>query len=105
MEYHKFVKMLDKYVEKEWFRDDLTLTREHREKDPCFYCGRTTKLSWDHIVPQAKGGKDFCNLTRACRKCNSKKASLNLLEFMVYYKNPMYAMVKGVYTIKARYRQ
>ena len=66
-----------------------------RDRYTCSYCGRRRKdlekgqyLTRDHIVPQARGGKDvWTNVVTSCRKCNNIKAD-NLLSEMesVYYK-------------------
>ena len=46
-----------------------------RDGFKCAYCGRETeKLTVDHIVPKAKGGKStFDNCVAACRPCNNRK--------------------------------
>ncbi|MBY0353253.1 HNH endonuclease [Candidatus Babeliales bacterium] len=42
----------------------------------CEYCQSTENLSWDHIIPRAKGGLDTAeNGAWACRSCNSSKGS------------------------------
>ncbi|WP_423147590.1 HNH endonuclease [Rubrolithibacter danxiaensis] len=48
----------------------------------CVYCGNIEKLTIDHIIPQNMGGQDSGdNLVLACRKCNSSKGDLDLLEW------------------------
>ena len=50
----------------------------------CVYCGKTTTLQIDHIIPKNKGGKDAGeNLVWACRKCNASKNDTDLMEW--YY--------------------
>jgi len=40
----------------------------------CAYCGSDKDLTLDHIIPQAKGGKDTTkNLLCCCQKCNNSK--------------------------------
>lgn len=40
----------------------------------CTYCGSTSKLTMDHIVPLSKGGNHTKgNITPACQPCNSRK--------------------------------
>lgn len=48
-----------------------------RDGFKCAYCGgKSKKLTIDHIVPKAKGGKStFENCVAACRECNNKKGS------------------------------
>jgi hypothetical protein len=45
----------------------------------CGYCGKADELSWDHLIPQIKGGPDNAeNLVLCCRRCNSSKGSRGL---------------------------
>lgn len=50
-----------------------------RDNSTCQYCGRTApevKLTIDHVVPEALGGRDEpSNLVTACEPCNSGKTS------------------------------
>lgn len=51
-----------------------------RDKNSCQYCGATTRLTIDHVVPKSKGGEDsWENLVVACSKCNTMKSD-KLLE-------------------------
>jgi 5-methylcytosine-specific restriction endonuclease McrA len=44
----------------------------------CCYCGATSNLSVDHLIPRVKGGPDESdNLILACRTCNEKGARAN----------------------------
>jgi len=49
-----------------------------RDKHCCQYCGRHCKLdelTFDHVVPIAKGGmKTWTNIVTACISCNNKKS-------------------------------
>jgi len=43
-------------------------------KGRCFYCGQKARLSLDHVIPLALGGKhEKANLVMACLSCNSSK--------------------------------
>lgn len=45
-----------------------------RDGFACFYCGSTSDLSLDHIVPQhERHDHSFENLITCCRSCNSSK--------------------------------
>ena len=45
-----------------------------RDNFRCMYCGRTSELTIDHIIPKSKGGKTtWENLVTACNPCNNKK--------------------------------
>ena len=56
----------------------------------CVYCGATTSLSTDHVVPASRAGVDqrvvdllqsHDNCVRACRTCNSKKGDKDVFEW------------------------
>lgn len=45
-----------------------------RDNYRCVYCGSTSNLTIDHVVPKSKGGKtSWENLVTACNPCNNKK--------------------------------
>jgi 5-methylcytosine-specific restriction endonuclease McrA len=51
-----------------------------RDHNKCQYCGSTSRLTIDHIIPRSKGGGDsWFNLVVACSTCNTKKGD-KLLE-------------------------
>ena len=42
----------------------------------CFFCGKTAKLTVDHVVPVCRGGSDaLSNLLVSCEPCNKQKAA------------------------------
>ncbi len=49
-----------------------------RDRDVCAYCGEhfdRKRLTRDHIVPRARGGRNvWTNVVTACRACNTRKA-------------------------------
>ena len=46
----------------------------------CLYCGGTTHLSVDHLIPRLKSGTDSAdNLIPACRTCNSSKGAKDMV--------------------------
>ena len=57
-----------------------------RDNHKCQYCGmfmnaNSKKLTWDHIVPRARGGdSSWENCVACCIKCNSKKGDKTLAE-------------------------
>ena len=54
--------------EVEWF----DIKRQHDFR--CAYCGKRKKLTMDHVVPLARGGRhDKTNIVPACVNCNSQK--------------------------------
>jgi len=49
----------------------------------CIYCGATTDLTLDHIVPLVRGGAHSEeNLVVACRRCNSSKSDKPLVQWL-----------------------
>jgi 5-methylcytosine-specific restriction endonuclease McrA len=48
-----------------------------RDSYRCQYCGKVfppAELTWDHVVPKARGGKtEWENIATCCIRCNSKK--------------------------------
>jgi len=48
-----------------------------RDNYRCQYCGRELppdKLTWDHVMPKARGGKtEWENIVTCCMECNRKK--------------------------------
>ena len=65
----------------------------------CEYCGRTDELSWDHLIPQSKGGPDIAeNLVLCCRGCNSSKGNRGLNTwFGIKDKDSLPRIVAGKY--------
>ena len=47
-----------------------------RDEFRCQYCGATGDLTFDHVVPRARGGvTSWENVVAACARCNLKKAA------------------------------
>jgi len=45
-----------------------------RDRNTCQYCGATSNLTIDHILPKSRGGRDtWTNLVAACVSCNNQK--------------------------------
>ncbi|MFC2092840.1 HNH endonuclease [Bacteroidota bacterium] len=61
-----------------------------RDNHRCQFCGASSNLTIDHIIPKSRGGEDtWENLTTACIKCNNKKGDRIPEEAkMVLYNNP-----------------
>ena len=54
-----------------WIRRDKRLSIYRRDGCRCAYCGSSTQLTLDHLIPRSKGGHNFeCNLITACEGCN-----------------------------------
>lgn len=59
-------------------------TRFHlflRDEFQCQYCGSTSELTFDHVVPRSMGGKTtWTNVVTACAHCNLGKGARSLAE-------------------------
>lgn len=56
--------------------------REVLQFDPCVHCGEPM-AALDHIVPASRGGSDeWENMAPICRRCNSRKSTIGLLQFL-----------------------
>lgn len=59
-----------------------------RDKHSCQYCGRSKSefkshefLTVDHVIPQARGGRnEWTNVVAACSSCNNKKGDTLLAQ-------------------------
>jgi 5-methylcytosine-specific restriction endonuclease McrA len=58
---------------------EVTPTRKNilkRDRMKCQYCGTSSELTIDHVLPRSRGGQDvWTNLVTACTKCNQKKGN------------------------------
>ncbi|MCX2745811.1 HNH endonuclease [Mangrovivirga sp. M17] len=58
---------------------NVMLSRQNifrRDKHQCQYCGKSSDLTVDHLIPKAKGGKTtWSNLVTACKRCNTVKGN------------------------------
>ena len=51
----------------------------------CCYCGATSNLAVDHLIPRIRGGPDTAdNLICACRTCNSSKQGRDMLAWATF---------------------
>jgi len=64
-----------------------------RDGMKCVYCGaKNVRLTIDHIVPKARGGKStFENTVAACKPCNNKKGSKSCSEAKMYPKTNVHS--------------
>ena len=48
-----------------------------RDNHKCQYCGVSSDLTLDHVMPKSrKGGSSWDNLVTACKSCNARKGDL-----------------------------
>ena len=65
------------------------------QPDICMYCGATTNLTIDHIVPLSKDGTHTAdNLTVACKSCNASKYTHSLVYWFAIKQQLVEAMDK-----------
>ncbi len=65
-----------------------------RDNYHCMYCGvkEKNKLTIDHVIPQAQGGKStFENCVASCKPCNNKKGHRIPSEAKMYLRRQPYA--------------
>jgi len=64
--------------------------KNKRAYNKCYYCKTYTparKLTMDHVIPLAKGGRSIkSNLVPCCKSCNNLKKNLLPLEWKIYFK-------------------
>lgn len=78
-----------------------------RDEYKCMYCGKPLNAKTatvDHIVPQAKGGKNsYLNCTTSCKTCNQWKADKHLHETsMQLLKQPYHPSFLDFMYLKAK---
>lgn len=60
-----------------------------RDAFSCQYCGTTGDLTFDHVVPRARGGiTSWENVVAACSRCNLKKAARSLRQSGLSLRKP-----------------
>jgi len=60
-----------------------------RDQFRCQYCGAKGELTFDHVVPRARGGiTSWENVVAACAKCNLKKGSKSLKQVGMALRKP-----------------
>lgn len=60
-----------------------------RDEFSCQYCGAKGDLTFDHVVPRARGGvTSWENVVAACSRCNLKKGSRSLKQSGLSLRKP-----------------
>ena len=58
----------------------------------CVYCGSSSCLTIDHVIPASQGGKNiFENCVTACQPCNNKKGNRTPRESNMFMRKQPYA--------------
>ena len=65
--------------------------KNKRACNKCYYCKKVTparKLTMDHVIPLARGGRSIkSNLVPCCKSCNNLKKNLLPLEWGEFLNN------------------
>lgn len=65
----------------------------------CFYCRVAPAMTIDHVVPLKRGGRHAVgNLVPACKRCNSSKGSLLLIEWRASKRHGLPSRLAARYT-------
>jgi len=63
----------------------------HRDDFTCQYCDSkypVNNLTFDHVIPQSKGGStSWENIVTCCKQCNTRKGDMSVKEFGQELKN------------------
>ncbi len=60
-----------------------------RDEFCCQYCGAQGELTFDHVIPRARGGiTSWENVVAACSRCNLKKGSRSLKQVGFHLRKP-----------------
>ncbi len=60
-----------------------------RDEFCCQYCGSKGEMTFDHVIPRARGGKTVWeNVVAACGPCNLKKGSRSLSQCGLHLRRP-----------------
>lgn len=74
---------------------------EHEQEFPkyCVYCGSTTDLTIDHLIPRRRGGDDSAdNVVHACHSCNASRGEKGIFEWLgLKEKDKLHRLVAGRY--------
>ena len=86
--------------------DEITISGTMREWEKeqelpreCVYCGLTSGLTIDHLIPRSRGGDDSAdNLVFACQSCNASRGEKGIFEWLgLKKKDKLHRLVAGKY--------
>ncbi len=78
--------------------------REQEVPQQCVFCGSTTDLTTDHLIPKSRGGDDTAdNMVLACKQCNSARGDKGVFEWLGQKKkDTLHPLVAGKYLNQLR---
>ncbi|MBU1182674.1 MAG: HNH endonuclease [Proteobacteria bacterium] len=93
----RFKKLRDGYI-----TISTTLREWEREQElpkECVFCGATSDLTTDHLIPINRGGDDSPdNVVLACKSCNSSRGDKGVFEWLgLEKKDRLHRLVAGKY--------
>lgn len=73
--------------------------REQELPKNCVYCGSTTDLTTDHLIPRSRGGDDSAdNVVLSCQTCNTSRGEKGIFEWLgIKEKDKLHRLVAGKY--------
>jgi hypothetical protein len=73
--------------------------REHELPVECVFCGATSALQTDHLIPKRRGGPDTSNnVVWACRACNASRGDKGVFAWLgLKEKDKLHRIVAGKY--------
>jgi hypothetical protein len=73
--------------------------REQQLSKECVYCGATSGLTTDHLIPRNRGGDDSAdNVVLACQSCNASRGEKGIFEWLgLKEKDRLHRLVAGKY--------
>lgn len=73
--------------------------REQELPNQCVYCGSSTDLTTDHLIPLSRGGNSIAdNAVLACKTCNASKGDKGVFEWLgLKEKDRLHRLVAGKY--------
>ena len=73
--------------------------REQEFPRSCVYCGLSTDLTTDHLIPRSRGGDDSAdNVVLACQPCNASRGEKGVFEWVgLKEKDKLHRLVAGKY--------
>jgi hypothetical protein len=73
--------------------------REQELPRQCVYCGLSTDLTTDHLIPRSRGGDDSAdNVVLACQPCNTSRGDKGIFEWLgLKEKDKLHRLVAGKY--------